>query len=71
MHTIDIIINTFIVLIATQVWTIIGYLVLTCLEDYETTESELLSCFFWFVIILSWLNIKVNEAVDNLFEDKP
>ena len=60
MHPIDIIINTFIVLIAIQFWTMIGYAVLSFLEEYEATDSEILTCFFWPVIILSWINIKIS-----------
>lgn len=63
----EIFINTLIALFAIQIWTMIGYGVLSCLEEYETTESELLSCFFWFVIILSWVNIRLNEIIDKRF----
>ena len=67
MHPIEIVINTFIVLVAIQIWTMIGYGLLALLEDcYEATDSELLTCFFWPVILLSWVNIKLNEQLDNI-----
>jgi len=69
MHSIDIIINTFIVLFSIQIWTMIGYGILSCLEEYETTDSELLSCFLWPVIILSWINIKINDFMDKNYND--
>ena len=65
MHSVEIIINTFIFLFAVQIWTMVGYGVLSCLEEYEATESELLSCFFWFVIVLSWVNIQINKIIDD------
>lgn len=69
IHSIELITSTFIVLFSISIWTMIGYGVLSCLEDYETTDSELISCFLWPVIILSWMNLKVNETIDKHLGD--
>lgn len=69
IHSIDIIINTFIVLLAIQIWTIIGLIVVSQIEEYEPAESHLLTCFFWFVIVAGWINIKINDYFDKHLGD--
>lgn len=64
----DIFINTFIFLFAIQIWTMIGYGILSCLKEYDATESQLLSCLLWFVIVVNWMNIKLNEILDEKFK---
>lgn len=63
MHTMDIIINTFIVLLAINLWTMFGLLVVCLLDDFEATESHLLTCFFWFLILFYWIKIRIEEQI--------
>ena len=58
-HTIDIFINVFIVCFAIQIWTLIGFIILSLIDNYETMDSNLLTCFFWFVIVMYCINIKL------------
>lgn len=69
MHSIDIIITTIIGIFAVQIWTVIGYGIISCMDNYETTDSELLSCFFWPLIVVSWMNIEVNKFLDEKLND--
>jgi len=65
MHSMDIIINTLIVLLAIQAWTIIGYALLSMIDDYELEDSGLLTCFFWMVIIIYIIDLKITGDQDD------
>lgn len=65
MHAMDIIINTFIVLSAIQVWAIVGYVIVSFIDEFETAESHLLTCLFWPLIILNWIDIKLNNYIES------
>lgn len=65
MHSMDVLINTLIVLAALQAWTLIGYLIITMMSDFETLENPILSCFFWVIVLANWAHIKILEFFDN------
>ena len=68
MHAMDIIINTFIFLLAVNLWTMFGWFIVCLLDDFEATESHLLTCFFWFLILFYWVKIKTEEYLDIVFK---
>lgn len=68
MHTIDIIINSFIVFLAFNLWAILGKFVLSYISDYESTESHLLTSFFWIFVLSCWVKIQIEEQLNYIFK---
>lgn len=64
----EIIINTLIALATIQAWLIIGFLMLKLIDDFESTDSEILTCFCWPLIFAAWVEIRINELIDKVLK---
>lgn len=65
---IDIIINTFIIILAVNLWTLIGWVIFCFLDNFETTENHLLTCFFWFTIVINKAIVEIERIMNKYFE---
>jgi len=70
MHPVAIILDVLIVISAIHIWTLIGYIVLHFLHEFETGDNELVNCFFWPMLIVFWIKLSVNEALKDYKENK-
>lgn len=61
----DIIINTCLVLLIINIWTLIGFVVISIINyDYEIKDNLLLSSFAWIVILAGWIVLQFDEYLD-------